>query len=566
MADFIQLHQLLAKGRKATAPFALRAGQWLDFSGFASRASAWRTAFADVPGEKVALFFEDSSAFACALFGAWHAGKQAVLPADALPETMRRLATICSACAGDFPPDAPLPRVTVAESPAPAPWQELDPERIALFVFTSGSTGEPTLVPKRLAQLSEEVRALETAFGDRLGAATVYASVTHQHMYGLPFRLLWPLAAGRTFAAERWTFPEDMARGLADRPCALITSPAHLKRLPETLDWSGARTHLRALFSAGGPLPDEALPLCDHAFNQRPIEIYGSSETGAVAWRQRANEPDAPWVALPGMALAIDGDTLQMAAPWLQDSGWQQAGDKVRAQGDGFALLGRADRIVKIEEKRISLQAVERALLESGLLAEARVLPLPGERVRLGVAAVPNEAGWSLRDAKGRKALADALRTKLSRSIEAIALPRHWRFTWAFPVNAAGKTPESTLLPLFDPRRPPARLLERSADSARLRIEIAASLPFFDGHFPQAKILPGVAQLDITVRFARELFTLPPDFIGADNLKFVDWIAPDSVVEMELTRHQDAIVFRIDSSKGRHASGKLKFSSGAPSP
>lgn len=566
MAEFIELHQLLARGRGATTAFALRAGQWLDFSWFASRANAWRVAFATVPGEKVALYFEDSSTFACALFGAWHAGKQAVLPADALPETLRRLATICSGCAGDFPPDAPLPRVIPSESPVSAPWQELDPERIALFVFTSGSTGEPTLVPKRLNQLSEEVRALETAFGPRLGSATVFASVTHQHMYGLPFRLLWPLAAGRAFAAERWTFPEDMARGLADRACALITSPAHLKRLPETLDWSGARSHLRALFSAGGPLPDEALPLCDHAFNQHPIEIYGSSETGAVAWRQRVEEPNAPWRALPGMALTIEGDILRMAGPWLQDSGWQQASDKVRAQGDGFALLGRADRIVKIEEKRISLQAVERALLETGLLAEVRVVPLPGERVRLGVAAVPNEAGWSLHDAQGRKALADTLRSQLSRSIEAIALPRHWRLTWALPVNAAGKTPESVLLPLFDPRRPPVQLLERSADSARLRIEIAASLPFFDGHFPQAKILPGVAQLDITIRFARELFTVPPDFIGAENLKFVDWIGPDSVVEMELTKQEDAIVFQINSAKGRHASGRLKFSPGRSLP
>ena len=565
MGEFIELHELLATGRNADAALALRAGVRLLFSEFAERANAWRTVFATMPGEKIALFFEDSAAFACALFGAWHAGKQAVLPADVLPETLRRLSTICAGCAGDFPADAPLSRVSASASPDAAQdaaqWQTLDPERIALFVFTSGSTGEPTLVPKRLSQLSAEVRALESTFGSRLGEATVYATVTHQHMYGLPFRLLWPLAAGRAFVAERWTFPEDMARGLVNGACALIASPAHLKRLPQTLDWRGARNHLRAVFSAGGPLPDEALPLCDHAFGQVPVEIYGSTETGAVAWRQRAEETDAPWHALPGMALSIEGDTLRMAASWLQESGWHSASDKVQAQGDGFALLGRADRIVKIEEKRISLQAVERALLESGLLMEARVVPLPGERVRLGVAAVPNAEGWNLHDTQGRKALADALRSQLACSIETIALPRHWRFTWALPVNAAGKTPESALLPLFDPRRPPVRLLERTAESAKLRIEITASLPFFDGHFPQAKILPGVAQLDITIRFARELFALPPDFAGAENLKFLDWIGTDSMIELELVKQEDIIVFRIDSTKGRHASGRLRFSS-----
>jgi acyl-coenzyme A synthetase/AMP-(fatty) acid ligase len=40
--------------------------------------------------------------------------------------------------------------------------------------------------------------------------------------------------------------------------------------------------------------------------------------------------------------------------------------------GDGgFVLAGRADRIVKIEEKRVSLSAIEQRLLASPLVREA---------------------------------------------------------------------------------------------------------------------------------------------------------------------------------------------------
>ena len=49
-----------------------------------------------------------------------------------------------------------------------------------------------------------------------------------------------------------------------------------------------------------------------------------------------------------------------------------------------FALHGRADRIVKIEEKRISLDAIEALLTVSTLVTTARLLvcaPVPGQRV-----------------------------------------------------------------------------------------------------------------------------------------------------------------------------------------
>lgn len=562
MTAFLDLDRLLVVGRPSGHIVAWRGGQAVHFADFLMRVDVWCAAFANVAGDRVALYFEDSIEFAAALLGAWHSGKQAVLPADLLPDTLRRLAPLVSASAGDFPKNSSLQSCVPGLAPGPGCGRDaLEPDRVVLHVFTSGSTGDPILISKRLGQLCAEVRALEAAFGARIGRGCVHATVTHQHMYGLPFRVLWPLAAGRSFAARRMVFPEDMLAALADSPEAvLIASPAHLKRLPEHLDWSRAARNVATVFSAGGPLPGDAVPLCRQLLGHTPTEIYGSSELGAVAWRQRDSNPDAAWQPLPGMRVRVEGERLLLRAPWLDRDEFQESSDRVVERVGGFALLGRNDRIVKIEEKRVSLQAIERQLHATGLVHEVRALVLAGDRARVGVVAVPNAAGWMLYDTADRRAFAERLRASLTESIEAAALPRHWRFPWALPTNAAGKSTQAALLALFDPCRPHARLLEHTADAARLRIDVTAALPQFDGHFVGFPILPGVAQVDWAIRFARELFPLSAAFSRLDNIKFHDWIGADICIELTLQRVADHVVaFRIGSARGAHASGRLVF-------
>ncbi|MFX5622702.1 acyl-CoA synthetase, partial [Acinetobacter baumannii] len=69
---------------------------------------------------------------------------------------------------------------------------------------------------------------------------------------------------------------------------------------------------------------------------------------------------------------------------------WWRTQDRVEALADGrFRLLGRADRIVKIEERRVSLDALERALREDTEVDDVRVLVLPGHREQLAAVVVP---------------------------------------------------------------------------------------------------------------------------------------------------------------------------------
>jgi acyl-CoA synthetase (AMP-forming)/AMP-acid ligase II len=555
----VPLEDLLSGGRDKQHPVAVRAGRTYHFDEFAMAASSWRAAFAGFRGQSVALYFEeDSFDFACALFGAWHAGKRVFIPGDALPHTVANLAPRVDGFAGDFPTSTDLiqPRAATAE-----PWYPLDRTAQALVVYTSGSTGAPVAIEKRLLQLFDEVVALEAAFGSRLGDAFVHATVSHQHIYGLLHRVLWPLATGRPLGAERHAFPESMvAAVLANNPAVLVSSPAHLKRLPEELPWEAVRPRLRAVFSSGGPLPAQALPACRALLGQAPIEIYGSSETGGIAWRQRNDEDDAAWQALPGVLLRIEADTLALCSPHAGGE-WETVPDRVRACPGGFELLGRADRVIKIEERRVSLTAMEEALVESMLLQESRAVALEGDRLTIGVVAVPTEEGWALVDRSGKRALASAIRARLASVVDAVALPRHLRLVWALPSDAQGKTRDDALRTLFDARRPDARLVARDGATATLRLTAPRTLPFFEGHFPDLPVLPGVALVEWAVLFGRELFVVPPDFLGIESLKFVRPIVPAMTVTLELAfdRARGLLTFQYASEAGRHAGGRISF-------
>jgi acyl-coenzyme A synthetase/AMP-(fatty) acid ligase len=79
-----------------------------------------------------------------------------------------------------------------------------------------------------------------------------------------------------------------------------------------------------------------------------------------------------------------------------------------------FRLLGRADRIVKIEERRVSLDALERALREDAEVDDARVLVLPGQREQLA-AVVPADPALLEGGDAARRALGQRLGARLAR-------------------------------------------------------------------------------------------------------------------------------------------------------
>jgi len=504
----------------------------------------------------VAIHLEDAAELAIALYATWLAGAEAVLPADNLAHSRERLAPQIDAWIGDQPGDLDLAELN-GPSLAPA---ELDLDHCRLVLSTSGSTGEPKLIGKSLSQLSNEVRVLDNLWGAELGDAHILGSVAAQHIYGLLFRVLWPLSAGRAFLRRQIAFPEDLQRhSLAQPRFAWVGSPALLKRMGDNLDWPALRPVVR-IFSSGGPLPAGAAELLHERLGQAPTEIYGSSETGGIAWRQGGQL----WQPFDGVTLSQDENgALRIESTYLPPGETEQTADAVRLGADGrFELLGRLDRIVKLEEKRISLPQLEAALAKHPFVSEARLGVVQENRASLGALVALSDVGLHELRNGGRRALTQRLREHLADHCEALALPRRWRLLRRLPGNAQGKLPQSLVDELLHaPRsRDPEVLAHHEADSEqRFELEIPLDLAYFPGHFPKAPVLPGVVQVQWAQQLGRQVFDLPPRFGGMEVLKFQQLLRPGDLCQLSLRwdAERGKLYFAFTRGEATCSSGRI---------
>ena len=403
-----------------------------------------------LPALRWALCFEDSLLFAQALLACALTGREAILPGHQRPAALAEQS-------GDF--DGILTDSEALGEGLGRPWLQLPlaasagandrcwpaPGALQLTLFTSGSTGEPKAIPKAWHQLDAELRVLITLWGERLEEARLLASVSHQHIYGLLFRILLPLVLRVPFARTLTLYPEQ----LQHQPgrWALIASPAFLGRLDPEIPAQGCTL----IVSSGGPLALAGARQSERLFGQLPVEVFGSSETGGIAWRQ-SRQADTPWQPMPGIEIALaEGDKLLLSSPYLPDDKPLLCADRIRLCESGFHLLGRGDRVVKIEEKRISLDEVEARLQGLPWVAAAAVLPLTlAVRQQIGAVLVLTDAGQTQWQALGQGRFLIALREQLRAWLEPVALPRRLRVLPELPFNSQGKRPWRQLKALLD--------------------------------------------------------------------------------------------------------------------
>jgi 3-hydroxymyristoyl/3-hydroxydecanoyl-(acyl carrier protein) dehydratase len=209
--------------------------------------------------------------------------------------------------------------------------------------------------------------------------------------------------------------------------------------------------------------------------------------------------------------------------------------------------------------------AIERALVASPWVREAKVFPLAADREQLGAVVVLTAAGHRALDADGKPCVARTLRELLADSTERVALPRRWRFVPELPTDAQGKTSHAMLAALFESRAtemPDADVISRSAAQLELDLHVPPDLVYFDGHFDGAPVLPGVTQIDWAIRYGREYLHVEGAFVRLEAIKFHRLIHPGATVRLRLDWRAAiaSLRFTIDSDAGRHASGRVVFS------
>jgi len=567
----IALHDLLSVADDAAAmhaPVCRDGATLLDRAAFRARVAALIALVQTRDAQRYALCIDDPFDFACALFALFACGKEPVIPANSTPGYLADLADAYQVVLTD----ADLPPAAFAADAAPTHTSRaaypIDPQA-PLTLYTSGSSGRPKPIRKTLAQFNAEVHTLEKQWGALVGDATMLASVPHHHIYGLLFRVLWPLAAGRAFDRAVSIEPLHLQTQIEQCGAAVIVStPAQLSRWPALPGFADLTPAPRAFFSSGGPLALEAAQEYAAAYGAAPLEIYGSTETGGIAWR-RQDQTDA-WQPVSGIEVRRDDDgALNVRSPHLDHAGWHRTDDKIAFDDEGrFRLQGRLDRVLKLDGKRVSLPELEARLALHPYVAQAAIVPLEGaSRERVGAVVALTEAGGAALRDEGRVALAKVLRRHLAEYFDVVVLPRHWRFRVTLPFDARGKLPVAAVAAAFAPRSEGMEVLAeaRNGDTLHYELRVPPTLVHFAGHFPGLPILPGVVQVDWAMRLAAEHVPGVRALASIDRLKFMAPVSPGAVLKLTLahdvTRRRVQFAYRMN---GREcASGVIVYGEAA---
>lgn len=543
--------------------------------------------------QTAALWFDDAAHFACALLAVWHAEAEAwLLPNLAQENTawgqgadiwLTDSAALETALpAGKKVPDTPaqnlsdglpavwhLPEIIAAmpsETPFPAPEHTAIAPDARALLKTSGSSGAAQIIVKTAAQMEAEALVLAQTLPFAERGTAVAGSVSPQHMYGFTFRFALTLTLGWAMVRHQAVYPETLLAAVQPQGQTVwIASPAVLNRMGEARDWAAVQGRLAGIVSAGGALPESTSKLLgEHAV--QPFEIYGSTETGVIAARRGV----ALWQPLAGVQLNQDADgALAVASPWT-DGLWQSA-DVAEMFSDGFTLIGRKDRIVKFEDKRVSLTQIEHELLQHAWIADAHCGQHPHNR-RIAVWAALNEHGIAALREQGRAAVADALKRHLAATQDKAALPRYWRFADSLPRNAQSKIAaaafeaaltQAQTAPVWADR--PSEH-ENGTDSAApnahyFAARVPLDLVYFGGHFAKFPLVPGVVELQWVRALAQRFAWGGQSIVRVENLKYQQFLRPHDEVFAELVydESKNKLTFKLENAEAVCASGRIVF-------
>ena len=427
---------------------------------------------------------------------------------------------------------------------------------------TSGSTGAAKPIVRTEDSLQADAAALVRAFPAVWeGAPTVVASVPTDHMYGALWRVRAPAAAGCAVNAATVLSEEELAAACAAAGrVVFITTPSFLENLLHHPDFAALKGRFAAIVTAGSELRGETALAVRSAVGICPLEIFGSTETGTVAWRRRTDGDE--WTLVSGVsARATEEGMLEVDSPFAMCRPFVMSDGVAFTAPNRFRLLGRTDRRVKILEEFVSLPDVEAALEAHPFVVRARV-ESDGKGVpRLGAILVLSEAGA---DALAQSTYAETcarLRRDLRGKIAALAFPRKFRFVRELPVNERGKVVAADVRAILssDGQEPVVRNWRVKGDELTAELVFPPDAECFRGHFPGFPILPGVAQLFYLRHFAKQVFRDFPETQTFRRLKFQKVILPRDAVTLTVTRREDgAFAFSLAGANGPCASGLVE--------
>lgn len=304
-------------------------------------------------------------------------------------------------------------------------------ENMNINFYTSGFTGFPKLIEKTLKQFEAEALKIIGEFGENLKDSIFAYSVPHYHSYGFVFDFLVPYILELKFLDNRINYLETLNNFEEYKEITFITNPAFLKRIDKSSLKIKSKWYV---FSSTGALDKETSDLCIETFNTDAIEIYGSTEGGGMAYRKKS-EKDL-WTRLKIVKLKVnENGSLFCSSGYTGEGFWVHVGDVVDMKNENeFELLGREDSIVKIEGKRISVQQIDRQILQDKNFIDSYTIYCKSDKREYAASFIV------LKDANANKDnMRKYIKDYLKGYFEKIVIPKKIYFIERIPRNELGK-------------------------------------------------------------------------------------------------------------------------------
>jgi acyl-coenzyme A synthetase/AMP-(fatty) acid ligase len=345
-------------------------------------------------------------------------------------------------CKRDLPPSVAAIFPTTEENAAEISFDTASLQSELLTLFTGGSTGSPKIWSKTAGNIFSEALFMIEEYGvsqDDIIAATI----SPYHIYGLLFSVVIPLTASASVLGETPLFPAEIADCVQKKKAPIFVSvPAHYRVLHDRK--TSAR--LRIAISSAGMLPEED-SLAFSKINSVPVvEIYGSTETGGLASRNRY-DGEENFTPLRPVQWQIMNERLYVQSPFISPDvpvnteNLFLSGDKVKACGENcFSLHGRADTVTKVGGERVDLDEVRDVLQQQAGIKECVVI------------AIPDKTGRGNRIAalvRGDAVDLSQIKKELPSLLETAALPRVIKVATVIPTTASGKYDRAAIIHLL---------------------------------------------------------------------------------------------------------------------
>jgi 4-coumarate--CoA ligase (photoactive yellow protein activation family) len=318
-------------------------------------------------------------------------------------------------------------------SPTLAGWLDaakraLDRSGERVTVRSSGTSGKRRSCTHLTAGLAREAETWAQLLPGRRRIRTAVAS---HHIYGLLFTLMLPAELGLPVDELRVLSPGGVVATLRSGDL-VIGHPVFWSALlcAAPYGWCSDVVGI----TSGAACTDAVAASLVEAGLTRLLDVYGSSETGGVGWRERTSlgwrdgagaHELLPWWRRAEDGLLVREDEAPIMPPDRLD--WEQSG--------GFRIGTRRDGAVMVGGLAVDLDRVRHVLLAHPGVADAAVRPMDSaEGMRLKAFVVPQlKAGENL------SSLLASLASHVETALSVAERPRAFRFGRELPLTLSGK-------------------------------------------------------------------------------------------------------------------------------